>query len=240
VDTYQVTVATPTVVRLETLASLYGCNITTDVRLFDAAGAPILADVTGLGISGCGSIVVFLDAGTYVVSVEEPGNDATIADYFLSVDYQDDRGVESEPTMTTGVNDTTMTADANLVNGNNVYVFGDHLAADDIDVYAFTVPPFARIRAEVIEGDFASETCGSNGIDSHLTLFDQNGVQLAIDDDNGRGFCSLIDGTGQAPLHAAARNNSTTAQTYFLRVQRPTLAVGQEQTFVYRLQVTLR
>jgi hypothetical protein len=240
VDTYQLTVATPTVVRLETLATLYGCNITTDVRLLDAAGTPILADLTGLGISGCGSIVVFLAAGTYFVSVEERGNNATIANYFLSVDYQEDRGAETEPTMTTGVNDTTMTADVNLLSGNNVYVFGDHLAADDIDFYSFTVPPLARIRAEVVEGDFASETCDINGVDSHLTLFDQNGVQLAIDDDSGRGFCSLIDGTGAAPLQAGARNNSLTAQTYYLRVQRSTLAVGQEQTFVYRLQVTLR
>ena len=88
--------------------------------------------------------------------------------------------------MTTGVNDTIATAEPHLLNGNNVYVFGDHLAVDDVDVYAITVPTGARIRAEIVEGDRVAETCESNGVDSLLTLFDQAGVQLVDDDDEGR------------------------------------------------------
>ena len=53
------------------------------------------------------------------------------------------------------------------------------------------------------------ETCeAAGGIDSRLTLFNQNGVQIDDDDDSGRGLCSLIDGTGATPLDPAARNTT--------------------------------
>ena len=121
-----------------------------------------------------------------------------------------------------------------------MFVYGDHLQADDIDVYAITVPPRARIRAEIIEGDRLSETCESNGVDSLLTLFDQNGVMIAEDDNDGRGFCSLIDGAGSAPLDAAARNPTDTPQTYYPMLRRSLMATPQQRVFVYRAQVSFR
>ena len=102
------------------------------------------------------------------------------------------------------------------------------------------MPPGALIRAEVVEGDRAAETCESFGIDSRLTLFDQSGLQLADDDDDGRGYCSTIDGSGATPLDAAARNSSASVQTYYLMVRRSTFASTTQGAFVYRLQVTLR
>jgi cysteine-rich repeat protein len=239
VDTYRLAVATSTVVRFETLTSLYDCATPAiDVRLFDASGAPIISDTAGSGINSCGAIVVFLDAGTYFVGVERRGNSAVVADYLLQVDFQTSRNKESEPPMTTGFNETIMTADRMLAGGDNVYVFGDHQVLDDIDVYSISVPSGARIRAEVVEGDRTAETCESNGIDSRLSLFDQNGVQIADDDDAGRGFCSLIDGSGTVPLDGTARNTSGAPQTYYLMVQQSTLATTAGGTFVYRLQVT--
>ncbi len=240
VDLYRVTVTTPTVVRFETLTAFYECaGSAIFLRLLDAAGAPIITDTVGSGISGCGAIVVFLDAGTYFIDVEDLGNNG-IADYFLQVDFQTSRGSESEAASSTGVNETVMTADTNLVGGDNVYVFGDHQLFDDADVYKISVPPGARIRAEVIEGDRAVETCESNELDSRLTLFDQNGVQLVDDDDFGRGFCSLIDGSGATPLHSGARNSTATAQSYYLMVRRSTVASVTQGAFIYRLQVTFR
>src|SRR5690606_25462875 len=160
--------------------------------------------------------------------------------YLLQVDYQEDRAAESEPPATVDVNDTLDTADRGLLDGNDVYVFGDHQSPDDVDIYAITVPAGARIRAEVVEGNRASETCESLDVDSRLTLFNEAGLQIVDDDDAGRGFCSMIDGSGAAPLDPAARNISTSDQIYYLMVRRSNFAVGTQQQFVYRLQVSFR
>jgi hypothetical protein len=139
-----------------------------------------------------------------------------------------------------GANDTPATADRSLLDRNNVYAFGNHMSNEDADVFAINVPPGGRIRAEVIEGDRASETCEGNNVDSFLTLFDQNGLLINSDDDTGRGFCSLIDGTGTAPLDPSARNGTADAQTYYLMVTASNLASTSGGQFVYRLQVTIR
>jgi cysteine-rich repeat protein len=240
-DVYRLTVTTPTVVRLEALTSLFDCsNATIDLRLLDGAGAPILADTTGMGIAQCGAISLFLGAGTYYVRLEERGNNAAVASYFLAATFETDQGAESEPSSTLGVNDVLATASTNFLASGEGYVFGDHLLADDADYYAISVPAHARIRAEIIEGDRPSETCESNGVDSLLALYDEAGLLLVQDDDDGRGWCSLIDGRGLAPLDGSARNASSTAQTYYVAVRRSTFAIGTQQTFVYRLVVSVR
>jgi cysteine-rich repeat protein len=238
VDIYRLTLAAPAVVRFETFATPFDCNMATVVRLFDAAGAPIIADLAGAGISQCGALVFRLDAGTAFVQVEEPGNDAAIASYVLDVSIQEDRGAESEPIGEQGGNDTIATASTNLLGGRDVVVFGDHSLETDVDIYAIQVPPRARIRAEIIEGDRAVETCESNGVDSTLSLLDETGALITSDWDGGRGYCSLLDGTGSTPRNASARNDSPVARTLFLRVQA-TGTIAQRQ-FQYRLQVTLR
>ncbi len=236
VDRFQVTVATPTVVRFEAFTAFGGCapGNTIDLRLFDAASTPIVADTTGLGIGSCGAVTIFLAAGTYYVQVEERGNNAVVSQYFLEAAFQDDRGTETEP------NETFMAASVNLLGENESFVFGDHAMGADADVYAITVPAGKRIRAEIVEGDRTAETCESNGIDSRLTLLDQTGAELVDDDDDGRGFCSLIDGTGATPLDAAAKNATATDQTYYLQVRASSSASATGGQFVYRLQVTIR
>jgi cysteine-rich repeat protein len=236
VDRYKVTVATATTVRFETFTAWGDCSTATlDLRLFDSGGSPIVSDLAGSGINECGAIVMFLAAGTYYVQVEERGNNATVASYRLQVAFQTDGGTETEP------NETTLQASANLVSVNETFVFGDHMMTDDVDVYAITVPPNGRLRAEVIEGNRQTEACESGGVDSRLMLYDDAGTLLTEDNDTGRGLCSLIDGTGTTPLDPTSRNTSSTmAKTYYLVVGRSPLASTTGGQFVYRLQVTVR
>jgi hypothetical protein len=233
---FQVTVATATTVRFETFTSWGDCATTAlDLRVFDMAGNQVVTDLFGSGIDECGAISIFLDAGIYQVQVEERGSNATVGAYLLQVAFQGNAGTETEP------NATTATASANLASTNESFVFGDHMMIGDADVYAITVPGNARIRAELVEGNRQNETCESGNIDSHLILLDDTGAQIADDNDSGRGLCSLIDGTGSAPLHPAARNSSATAaKTYYLIVRASGFATPNGGQFVYRLQVTLR
>jgi cysteine-rich repeat protein len=236
-DVYQVVVATGTVVRFETLTSFYDCasGTTIDIRLLDMGGTQIIADTAGLGIGSCGAISMYLPAGTYFIQVEERGNNALVANYFLQVDFDGDTGTETEP------NDTQAQANTNVSTLNNVFVFGDHVLNTDSDVYAITVPPGGRIRAEIVEGDRPTETCEGNSIDSRLTLYNQAFTQLVDDDDDGRGFCSLIDGSGTTPLDVNAKNATGTTQIYYLQVRASSFSqTGIDGQFVYRLQVTIR
>ena len=233
VDRYQVTVATATAVRFETFTSSGDCSTATiDLRLFDAAGNPVVSDLEGAGINQCGAITTFLAAGTYHVQVQERGDNQAIASYQLQVAFQASGGTETEP------NETIATASTNL--DNQTYVFGDHMTVGDVDVYEIVVPGGGRVRAELLEGDGATETCESNGIDSHLTLLDDAGNNVAEDNDSGRGLCSLIDGTGTTPLDTTARNASLLPRTYYLVVRSSAFATTAAAQFVYRLQVTVR
>jgi hypothetical protein len=119
-------------------------------------------------------------------------------------------------------------------------VLGDKTAPADVDVFAIHVLPGQRIRAEIIEGDVPLQTCKLLKIDSFLTLLDENGVALANDDDESRGFCSQIDGISVPPLDPTARNATGSAKTYYLRVERSPLASGTSGQFRYRLQVTIQ
>jgi cysteine-rich repeat protein len=230
-DIFKLVLAQAAVVRLETFdSSFIDCaGLSTTLRLFSSAGAQLYAN-DGSGIGTCSALVVRLAAGTYYAQVEELGNNAVILGYALEVDFQTDIGSEVEG------NDGIL--NATPVAGSDVVITGNHQVNADADYFKVTVPESWSIRAEVIEGSLV-ETCESNGIDSSLAFFDPSGVLLANADDGGRGFCSLLDGTGSAPLYSAA--HGLPAGTYYLRVQASAFAqmtaAGQ---FDYRLAVTLR
>ena len=236
-DVFRVTtVDAATVLRIETFVGRSGDCIpstTLDLRLLDMTGTPIIVDAASSGIGNCAALVFTLPAGTFYVQAEERGNNAAVAKYFLEVSFTSAQGTETEP------NETSMTADAALSSTGDGWVAGDHSLNADVDVYAITVPAGYRIRAEIIEGA-GGETCESNGIDSVLELRDAMGVLLATDDDDGRGFCSRIDGTGTSPSDSAARNATAATQTMFLHVRQSGTGTGPNGQFVYRLQVTLR
>jgi len=245
-DMYRVTVTTGTVVRFETFEQIatipYECPVQTlDIRLRDSVGTLIVTDTAGHGVGACGELMFFLAPGTYFISVEERGNNATVPTYFLQVDYLTDRGAESEPPNSSGVNDSTATASTNLQTSNHAYVFGDHQLTGDADVYAITVPPLAAIHLETIEGNRAVETCEGLSVDTRITLFDSTATQVVDVDDLGRGFCTLVDGTGSVPLHAGLRNFTNAPQTYYIMVRESAFPINPADTqFVYRLTVDFR
>jgi cysteine-rich repeat protein len=234
-DVYKVVLAADSVVRAEIFdATGNNCpaGMTTTLSLFGAAQTLLVSDTTS-GIASCSALTGFLPAGTYYVRVEETGNNALIAAYRLQIKVQKSVGSESE------LNDATVLADP-LGGPSDVFIFGNHQQNLDADLYSVFVPAGRSIRAEIIEGS-AAETCESNGIDSRLTLVSPAGVDLVSDDDAGRGYCSLIDGTGTTPLHAAAKNLA--GGMYFINVRASTTSsaqTGPGGQFDYRLVVTVR
>jgi hypothetical protein len=206
-------------------------GITTVLRVYNSAGTQIYTDST-TGIASCSAIVVNLAAGTYYVQVEENGNNATIAGYVLEAKFYANGGSEAEP------NETQVQSNAFSA---ETYMFGGHQLNADSDYFAVSVPEGASIRAELIEGS-TSETCESNGMDSRLTLYNAAGTQLVDDDDDGRGYCSLIDGTGASPVTALDTGaRALTAGIYYIQVRASTFATsGAGGQFDYRLAVTVR
>ena len=57
-----------------------------------------------------------------------------------------------------------------------------------------------------------------------------------VDNDLGRGKCSLIDGTGSSPLDGAA--HALVGGTYYIQVNSP--SVGAAGQFNYKLAITVR
>jgi hypothetical protein len=234
-DYVQMSLAQPAIVRLETFdGSSRDCaTIQTTLRIRDGAGVQLYADDNS-GIFTCSALVVPLPAGSYYVSIEQRTGAFLIPAYVIQASFEASAGVEVEP------NDITIKATA-LV-GADAFARGDHAVNADSDFFALTVPAGKSLRAEVIEGN--TETCESTDVDSLLTLFDESGMELGSDDDAGRGFCSLIDGTGADAADAAdADAHNLATGTYYLLVEAadgardPADMSGQ---FAYRLAVTLR
>lgn len=231
-DLFKITNPSQEVWRFETFDNS-GANctggITTTLRFRDNAGTQLVSDATS-GISTCSAITYTVPAGTYYIQAEEAGNNGTIASYRMHASVIASGSTEVEP------NDDQ--AQANVLAGLEFVAIGNHSVTTDQDWYAITVPAGSSVRAELIEGNTAVETCESNGVDSQIALFTSVGAQLVADDDTGRGFCSLIDGTGSVPLHSAAHNLAS--GTYYLRVQASSLAAGTGAQFDYKLVVTIR
>ena len=234
-DRYRLDLAAPSFVRVETFSrgnDCVGAAFTTTLRLFNANGTALVNDSIS-GIQSCSAIVFPLPMGKSYVQVEEAGLNAQLASYLLQVKALTDVGMEAEP------NDTIANASQNIGSGSDVIVFGDHANTDDIDVFAINVAECgSSIRIEAIEGDRNVETCESFGVDTFFTLTDSTGKQLEIDDDAGRGFCSLIDGTGTAPANPGASNLA--AGTYYVHVKASDLSDPPDTEFIYRLAVTVR
>jgi cysteine-rich repeat protein len=238
VDRFRVDLAAPSFIRFETFTSIDDCsaNNAMTLRVFDAANNSLVTDGLGgifSGIQSCAAITFPLPAGTFYVQVEESGNNALLPSYLLEVQSQADFGTETEP------NEDIATASLNIqAAGSNVYVFGDHTLNADSDYYAIDVPEGASVRLETIEGDRAVETCESNGVDSRITLYTAGGAQIADNDDEGRGWCSLIDGTGTVALHPGA--HGLAAGTYYAQVRQSASANVAGGQFIYRLVATVR
>jgi cysteine-rich repeat protein len=231
-DIFKVQLAQSGVVRFETFDFLKpnDClGTATRIRIFSAAQVQLYTDTTH-GIGSCSADAVFLNAGTYYVQVEPATAGTLIPWYFLEMRLEANAGSENEP--------NSSPAQADALPGVDTYIFGGHQTGTDDDYFAITVPAGKSVRAEIIEGSTA-ETCESDGIDSQLTLYDASALQLANQDDNGRGFCSLIDGTGSSPANAGAHNLA--AGAYYIKVSATNFPFDPADTeFDYRLVVTIR
>jgi hypothetical protein len=221
------------VVRLETFdASGVDCLAGTDTKLalLNSIGVPIRTDDDS-GIGTCSALELELPSGGYFIRVQQATNVALIAGYTLEVDVKPSAGAESESNDAMGSADVFAPIDG--------FITGSHQTAADLDFFKITIPgnTAESVRAEVLEG--ALETCESGGIQSRLTLFDVGGTPLADDDvGQGRGVCSLLDGTGTAPFTPGA--HALPPGVYYLRVAASTTAVGAAAQFDYRLAITVR
>jgi cysteine-rich repeat protein len=243
-DLFRIQLAAPQVVRFETFnsAGLDCGGLTTTLRVLDSGGLLISTDAglvnssyasgIGTGVVGqglCSALVLNLAAGTYYARVEETGGDGVIAAYQLQVKTLASAGSEAE------VNNTL--AQANVITGRDVFVLGGHQVISDTDFYAITVPQGGSVRAEIIEGN--AETCESQGVDSFVSLLNAAGTVLTSDDLQGRGFCSLIDGTGAATSIDPGAHNLD-AGTYYLKVEAANQSNMNSAQFDYRLAITIR
>ncbi|WP_437762422.1 DVUA0089 family protein [Sorangium sp. So ce281] len=235
-DVFRLSLPVASVVRLEvfdgTAADCAGGLLTT-LRVLDAAGGTVATD-EGLsdtayagGIGGCSALVVALPSGDHDVEVAAREGGAEFPLYLLQAKILAPAGAEEEP------NGTLATASKSV--GFDGFIAGAR-TTDDFDFYAVDVPEGRSIRAEIIEG--GEEACESLEIDSRLSLLDAAGSLIADDDDGGRGNCSILDGTGDAPRHPGA--HALPAGRYFLRVRAASGASGTAALFAYRLAVTLR
>jgi cysteine-rich repeat protein len=200
---------------------------TTAMFLQNAAGTSLTADssVATAGIRSCSALSWTLDASTpYYIALEESGRNATLASWYMRAEFPPGIGAEAEP--------NENLASATPLVGASGWIAGGHQASADLDWYSITVPAGHSLRLETIEGDRAVETCESNGIDSKITLFNSAGTQLGSDDDGGRGFCSIVDGTGTTATHTWAR--ALPAGTYFIQVNSA-VAAGAASQFDYKL-----
>ena len=229
-DLFRIVATAGTVLRLEAFdASGADCVGLPALRvaLLDSAGTLLKADSQS-GISSCGAVVAPVGAGTWFASVGQPSA-AAVAAYRLEVAFVRDGGGEIEG------NDTRATATP--LPYDDVSMAGDRPTTADVDYYRISVAAGRSIRAEVIEAD-GGPTCESNQLDSMLRLYDASGAPLTSDDDGGRGFCSLIDGTGSAP--AAPGAHGLPGGVYFIEVNRSPVTSGPAGAFPYRLVVTVR
>jgi len=129
-------------------------------------------------------------------------------------------------------------AQATVLSGNALTVTGDHSVETDSDVFALDLSQGASVRIEVVEGD-ASETCESNGIDSKIWLRNSTYGLVLSDDDDGRGFCSLIDGTGLTPADPSASNLA--AGRYYVEVNKSSFVSNPaDGQFKYNLLIDVR
>lgn len=231
VDVFRFDLAQGSVVRFEIFdGSMVDCNaaMNTTLRIKNAGGM-ILYEDSGSGIGDCSALVIPLPPGTYYTEVLDFGSNAIINNYALEIDIQGNVGNEIEG------NDSFIVATPFA--GSDVIISGNHQVNSDADWYMINVPNGWSLRAEIVEG--GAETCESGEVDSLLSLHDASGLQIASDDDQGRGFCSLLDGTGNSPLYTGP--HALSGGTYYLRVGASNGAqMGTAGQFNYRLALTMR
>ena len=167
-DRYTFTADGPSRVVFSASNGADGCNGDVDARLFDGEGNELeYDDFDGPGI--CPRIERDIEAGDYVIQIEEFGNNAAIASYQL--DFQLTRDVS---------------AGGDFVGA--VPVGGD-------DLYVFTLDAPSRVTAQTFMADGSSCPGAGGGFDTDLELLDGELTRIVRNDDGpgDNGYCSLVD-----------------------------------------------
>lgn len=207
-------------------------SIATVLSLYDEDQTSLLASDTTDGVGACSLLDPRLDPaarlapGSYVLAIEEAGNNAEIGGYELVV-----QGVEVD-VCGNGVREAGVLEqcdDGNLASGDGcsgactiepdatyagppagpVTVVGALTPAGDADFIQLDLSAPSLIIAESFVP--ASGTC-TGGADTLLRLYDGALTQLTSDDQGGIASCSRIDGL----TNTAAR---VPAGTYYLRIE---------------------
>ena len=223
-DYYRFDLGAAATVRFHLVASPSGtCTSAPNFRVQIFGG---VSDTT-TGPDSCPELVAHLAAGVNYVVVSATGGSA-------GANYRLERAAVADGVTEAEANDSVATATP--LTGAEAVVSGEHPTTTDADYYAVTVPAGASIRAETIEG--GANTCESLHVDTFLTLYAPNGTTvLASNDDGGRGYCSLIDGSGFTPAMPSASN--LPAGTYYVKVTSSSLAAAGDGIFSYRLHVLI-
>ncbi|MCA9679839.1 MAG: DVUA0089 family protein, partial [Myxococcales bacterium] len=212
VITVRVDVAADAYLFAETFTSTApaGCNADTRMRLYAADGVTQLGEDDADGIGSCSlfdpntDAFAQLAAGTYWVTVEEDGRNATIASVFLAIEATPvgqcgNRVVEGTEQCDDGNGQAGDGCDATCViepagiyaapGGPQTFAMMSIDPIGEQDLYRIDVSATAYLRAET----FVDSVAGTCDVDTYIRLFDSAGTQLGIDDDGGVGACSLID-----------------------------------------------
>lgn len=212
------------------------CVTGASLRLRSPAGTSLVTDATD-GTEGCGRIAPGLDtaarnltAGTYVVEVYTAATSVPPAVYQLDLrvvppttcgNVYLDAGESCDDGNTTSGDgcssacayeqpetepNQTFSAANNVPAG--VRLMNGAITSADVDWYAFTVPAGGAVTIRTYSG--APDQC-DGGIDTVITLYGPDGTtELATDDDDGAGTCSVIE---------AAEARGLAAGTYYLLVE---------------------
>jgi hypothetical protein len=127
---------------------------------------------------------------------------------------------ESEPNNTRTDADTLAGATPSVAIRGNTKLTGTLTNAQDLDVYRMELKSAQVVRIETFHG--GAGLCES-GLDTGLVLQNGEGLQLAVDDDTGIGYCSAL-------------TLSLQAGTYYVQVVPVDLSSQQ----AYALEVTLQ
>jgi hypothetical protein len=171
------------------------CNgINTTLRLYEPDGDQIAQDDAGPG--SCSSIdgtdtpaARHLTAGTYLVSVEDSGNNDPINDYLLQVRTGPSSTSEVEP------NDNTTEAAARADDASPVSLTGDGSISGTVgsvtgkDVFEIDLAAPSVVRLESFDG--TGREC-TGGMTSTLRLMDSSGTQTRADAGSGISGCAAL------------------------------------------------
>jgi hypothetical protein len=193
-------------------------------------GTVLLRQSIANGSGRCGVLTTTIQANhPLVVLMGSSSHTELIPDYRFQITTLESRGVEAEP------NDTIGAADLRARDGLDVAMAGAVNSDGDLDLYAVDVPPGRALRADVIP-DAPTTLCQNLNVSIQLVDKDATGLGAMV----GPGeTCPFVDGTGTTPKNPAARNTTTTTQTFYVAVARGGSLIGSSLV-KYRVAITVR